>query len=101
MSCSYKEADNMHYTGAYVICNFGPEEDTKSVPAYLGDPTRGIKPHKFTGNICKAQTFAYQTAAEAEKKRENELLEAKKHPLAGHLFIAKIFTLPIVEPKEG
>ena len=101
MSCSYKEADNMHYTGAYVICNFGPKADTKSAPVYLGDPTRGITPHKFTENICKAQTFAYQAAAEAEMKRENEFLEAEKHPLAGHLFIAQIYTLPIVEPKEG
>ena len=101
MSCSYKEADNMHDTGAYVICNFGREADTRSAPAYLGDPTRGITPHKFTENICKAQTFEYQAAAKAEMKRENELLEAKKHPLAGHLFIAKIYTLPIIEPKEG
>lgn len=95
------ERDDMHYTGGYVICNFGPNEDTKSAPAYLGDPTRGITPYKFTENICKAQTFAYRFAVEEEMKRENKHLEAEKHPLAGHLFIAEIFTRPIIEPKEG
>lgn len=35
-----------------------------------------------------------------EMKRENEFLKAEKHPLAGHLFIAEIYTRPIVEPKE-
>lgn len=93
--------DDMHNTGCFVICNFGPNEDTKDVPVYLGDFTRGITPHKFTANICKAQTFAYMWAAEEEKKRENELLAAEKHPLAGHLFIAEIFTRPIIVPKEG
>lgn len=91
----------MHYTGAYVICNFGPNEDTKTAPVYLGDPTRGIAPLMFTASICKAQTFAYKSAAEDAMKRENESLKAGKHPLAGHLFIAQIYTLPIVEPKEG
>jgi hypothetical protein len=96
--------DDMHYTGGYVICNFGPNENTKTAPGYfvyLGDPTRGITPNHFTSNICKAQTFAYQTAAEAAKKRENKFLEAENHPLAGHLFIAEIYVLPIVEQKEG
>ena len=67
----------------------------------VGDPTRGITPYKFTENICKAQTFAYRFAVEEEMKRENKYLEAEKHPLAGHLFIAEIFTRPIIEPKEG
>ena len=93
--------DDMNYTGCFVICNFGPKEDTKTAPVYLGDPTRGIAPHMFTANICKAQTFDYQTAAEAVKMRENEGLKAGKHPLAGHLFIAEIYIRPIIEPKEG
>ena len=94
------DKDDMYYTGGYVICNFGPNEDNKTAPVYLGDPTRGITPNHFTANICKAQTFAYLTAAEAAMKRENKYLEAEKHPLAGHLFIAEIYTRPIVEPKE-
>lgn len=93
--------DYIHYTGCFVICNYGPNEDTKTAPVYLGDPTRGITPHKFTANICKAQTFAYKFAAEEEMKRENEFLKAEKHPLAGHLFIAEIHTRPIIEPKEN
>lgn len=92
--------DDMHYTGCFVICNFGPEGNTNTAPVYLGDPTRGITPNHFTANICKAQTFAYKTVAEAGMKRENEFLEAEKHPLAGHLFIAEIYVHPIVEPKE-
>lgn len=92
--------DDMHYTGKFVICNFGPYENTKTAPFYLGDPTRGIAPNMFTANICKAQTFAYKSAAEAEMKRENEFLKAGEHPLAGHLFIAEIFTRPIIVPKE-
>ena len=93
--------DDMYYTGCFVICNFGPNEDTKSAPVYLGDPTRGIAPYKFTVNICKAQTFAYKSAAEEELKRENKYLEENKHPLAGHLFIAEIYTRPVIEPKEN
>lgn len=93
--------DDMHYTGGFVICNFGPDADTKTASVYLGDPTRGITPNHFTANICKAQTFAYKSAAEDAMKRENKYLEAEKHPLAGRLFIAEIFTRPIVEPKEG
>lgn len=94
--------DRMHmkYTGAYVICNFGPEGDTSTAPVYLGDPTEGVAPNTFTTNICKAQTFAYQAAAEAEIAKQNILLKAEGHPLAGHLFIAEIYTRPIVEPKE-
>ena len=93
--------DDMHFTGGFVICNCGPYDDTTAAPVYLGDPTRGITPNHFTANICKAQTFAYKSAAVDAMKRENKYLEAEKHPLAGHLFIAEIFTRPIIVPKEG
>ena len=92
--------DDMHYTGCFVICNFGPNENMNTAPVYLGSSVMGVAPRHFTANICKAQTFAYRFAAEEKKKRENEFLEAEKHPLAGHLFIAEIFTRPIILPKE-
>lgn len=95
------EQNDMYYTGCFVICNFGSDENTGAAPVYLGDTTRGIMPYRFTVNICKAKTFAHRFAAEAEMKKENEYLKAEKHPLAGHLFIAEIFTRLIVEPKEG
>ena len=93
------EKEGLIYTGAFVICNFGPDEKTKSAPAYLGDPTRGVKPNKFTCNICKAQTFEYEWAAKAELQRQSKILEAEGHPLAGHLFLAEICT--VLLPKEG
>lgn len=89
--------DDMHSTGSFVICNFGPYENMGEAPVYLGDATRGCTPYTFTTNICKAQTFAYRFAAEEEMKRENNHLKAENHPLAGHLFIAELYTRPIVE----
>ena len=91
----------MHNTGCFVICNYGPNEELKGEPLYLGDPTRGVVLFGFfTTNICKAQFFAYKSAAVEDMKRVNKRLEAEKHPLAGHLFIAEVFTRPIVEKKE-
>lgn len=92
--------NDMHYTGCFVISNFGPYENMGTAPVYLGDATRGCSPHTFTANICKAQTFAYKLAAEEEIRRENKNLEEEGHPLAGHLFIAEIFIRPIIVPKE-
>ncbi|MGN0130685.1 MAG: hypothetical protein ACI4CE_07355 [Methanomethylophilus alvi] len=90
---------DMHYTGCFVICNYGPYGNIRTVPAYLASPISGVKPHHYTTNICKADFFAYKSAAENQMANENAYLKAEGHPLAGQLFVAEVFTRPI--PKEG
>ena len=88
----------MKYTGCFVICNFGTDERTDSAPVYLMSPAFG-RSHTFTVNLCKADIFASEGMARSQLAEENQILETDKHPLAGHLFVAEVFTRPI--PKEG
>lgn len=91
-------AKGMNNTGCFVICNYGPDERTDSQPVYLMSPVFGHA-HTFSANICKADMFATEGLAKSQLATENELLKEDKHPLAGHLFVAEVFTRPM--PKEG
>lgn len=85
--------------GGYVVIHHGIE-GRHNTPLFLVDPIRpGNIPHTFTGNICRAQLYAYYTAAKKEAVAENERLAAEKHPLAGRIEVGEIF-IRDYEPKD-
>lgn len=87
------------YTGAFVVIHHGPEGE-HNTPMFLVDPFRGGNhPHTFTTNICRAQLYAYYTAAKKDAVAENERLKAEEHPLAGRIEVGEIFVRDY-EPKE-
>lgn len=86
-------------TGGYVVIHHGIEGEHYT-PLFLVDPIRpGNTPHTFTANICRAQLYAYYTAAKKDAVAENERLAAEKHPLAGRIEVGEIF-IRDYEPKE-
>lgn len=85
--------------GGYVVIHHGIEGE-HDTPMFLVDPIRsGSTPHTFTTNICRAQIYAYYTAAKKDAVAENERLAAEKHPLAGRIEVGEIFVRDY-EPKE-
>ena len=87
------------YTGAFGVIHHGHDGEY-DVPLFLVDPIlSGGTPHTFTTNICRAQTYAYYTAAKKDAVAENERLKAEGHPLAGRIEVGEIFVRDY-EPKE-
>ena len=85
--------------GGFVVIHHGPEGE-HDTPLFLVDPLRGGNtPHTYTANICRAQTYAYYTAAKKDAVAENERLKAEGHPLAGRIEVGEIFVRDY-EPKE-
>ena len=85
------EQDKMHPTGAFVVIHHGINGE-HNIPLFLVDPYRGgSRPHTFTANLCRAQTYAYYTAAKNDAAEENERLKAEHHPLAGRIEVGEIF----------